>query len=799
MKQRCINYGTGSRGLRGSYGFLIGAFLLPFALSISAQTNQVVYDDALENGWQDWGWATINYANTSPVLSGSHSVSITMSAPWQGIQIWHPDQSSFPFSSISVWLNGGASGGQKLQVYGLLDVGNTNNFSPDEHYDLTPLPANTWQQYLVPLSSLGVANLTNFTGFVIQDSQGQSWPTFYMDNVSLTNSVTTSGSGGGGAGSGGTNATVTVQINGAYRHAINPQIYGVAFGSSSQLSDLNFTLNRSGGNNETRDNWQINAHNLDFDWYFESYPDSGSTVPGNTIDAFVNTSKQGGAKPLITLSMIGWMPFLGPGRAIQWSYSTNKYGPQKLSDPNRTDAGDGLSSTNDNKGITWNNPNDANFPTNVNFEQGLVQHLMSTWGASTNGGVAYYIMDNEHSIWFSTHQDVHPIGPTMQEIWTDMVTYASMVKSNDPNAVVLGPEEWGWNGYLYSGYDQQWSGANGDFNPSHYPDRQANGGWDYGPWLLHQFQQYANTNNGQRLLDYFTYHCYPQENNVSGDAVDMATELLRNQSTRVFWDTNYVDPSWINSKIELIPRMKTWVATNYPGTKIGITEYNWGAEGSMNGATAQADILGIFGSYGLDLATRWTVPATGTPTYLAMKMYRNYDGNKSVFGDTSVQTSVPNPDELNAFSAARSSDGSLTIMVINKDITNATPVSLDISNVTVTGSAQVWQLANGSISQLANTGVTNGVLNQMLPSQSVTLFVVPGVNFSIQVGASATPGNVQLLLNGQPNQSYVLQSSTNLSTWQAISTNTLAGNSFSFFIPTANTGGTFYRAALESP
>ena len=58
----------------------------------------------------------------------------------------------------------------------------------------------------------------------------------------------------------------------------------------------------------------------------------------------------------------------------------------------------------------------------------------------------------------------------------------------------------------------------------------------------------------------------------------------------------------------LIPRMKNWVATYYPGTKIGITEYNWGAEGHINGATAQADILGIFGREGLDLATRWTTP-----------------------------------------------------------------------------------------------------------------------------------------------------------------------------------------------
>jgi hypothetical protein len=795
MSKRYLKYRLGSRSARG---FCLAVLLFSLALVAVGQTNQIIYDDALENGWQNWGWAELNYANTSPVHSGSDSISITFNQAWDGIQIYHTDQNSTPYSAISFWLNGGmTSGGQKLQVYGLSDLGGTNNFANNLRYMLPPLPANGWQQFTVPLSSLGVANEANFTGFVIQDSQGQTWPTFYMDDVSLvTNAVSTSGGGNG------TNATVTVQINGALnRHAISPQIYGVAFATSNELADLNFTMNRMGGNNETRDNWQINAHNLDFDWYFESYPDNGvGTTPGATVDSFVANSKYNGAQPMITISMIGWMPYLGPGRSLLYSYSTNKYGPQKSTDPYNPAAGDGLSSTNGNQPITSNNPNDANFPTNALFEQGLVQHLMSQWGASTNGGVGYYFMDNEHSLWFSTHQDVHPVGPTMQEIYTDMVAYATMVKSNDPNALVLGPEEWGWPGYLYSGYDQQWSGKNNDYNTADYPDRTANGGWDYGPWLLHQFQQYQNTYH-ERLLDYFTYHCYPQEGSVSGTAVDTATELLRNQSTRVFWDTNYVDPSWINSVIALIPRMKSWVATNYPGTKVGITEYNWGAEPYMNGATAQADLMGIFGSQGLDLATRWTVPATNTPTYLAMKMYRNYDGNESVFGDTSIQTVVPNPDKLDAFSAVRSSDGALTIMVINKDITNATPVALDISNVTVTGSAQVWQLANGSISQLPNTGIANGVLSQTLPSQSITLFVLPGslTPFQLQVGTKVSSGQLQLMLNGQQSQSYVLQSSSNLVTWQPVATNQLAGGSTNITVGTTNSSLMFYRAATPTP
>ena len=172
-----------------------------------------------------------------------------------------------------------------------------------------------------------------------------------------------------------------------------------------------------------------------------------------------------------------------------------------------------------------------------------------------------------------------------------------MVKSNHPNAPAAGPEEWGWNGYLYSGYDQQWAGQHDDYNRAHFPDRGTNGDWDYMPWLLNQFHQH-DTNTGQRLLDYFTLHCYPEEGTF-GNAVDTATALLRNQSTRVFWDTNYVDPSWINSIIMLIPRMKNWVATYYPGIRLGSPNTTGAPKGTLTGQPRRRTFW-IFGGKGLD-------------------------------------------------------------------------------------------------------------------------------------------------------------------------------------------------------
>jgi hypothetical protein len=150
-----------------SLGAAVGGLALLLARDARAQAALPVYTDHLVNGFQDWGWATHDYANPSPVFTGTASVAVTFAAPYQGLQIYHPDMDSRLYSNLTFAINGGASGGQKLQVYGLLHVGTANNAGQGQYVSLGTLMTNTWQRFIVPLSSLGVANKTNFTGFVI--------------------------------------------------------------------------------------------------------------------------------------------------------------------------------------------------------------------------------------------------------------------------------------------------------------------------------------------------------------------------------------------------------------------------------------------------------------------------------------------------------------------------------------------------------------------------------------------------------------------------------------------------------
>jgi hypothetical protein len=146
-----------------------------------AQTNMTIYTDARVNGWSDGSYgSTVSYANTSPVNSGNDSVSVTITGAWGAFGLNHSSMTTTGFASVSFWLNGGAVGGQQLQMYGIL--GSTVQ-SPRPV--LTSPPAGAWQKYTVALSALGVANTNNFTGFVIQDHVGSAEPTFYVDDIQL--------------------------------------------------------------------------------------------------------------------------------------------------------------------------------------------------------------------------------------------------------------------------------------------------------------------------------------------------------------------------------------------------------------------------------------------------------------------------------------------------------------------------------------------------------------------------------------------------------------------------------------
>ena len=685
--------------------------ILPAGPAARAQ-DMAVYTDSLQNSWQNWSWATTNLSNTSPVHTGADSISITAGA-WAALYLHSNPIDTSPYTSLSFWINGGATGGQLLQVAA------DRNGSGQAGYQLNALTSG-WQEITIPLSSLGVASVTDFDGIYIQDRSGTSQPTFYLDDVTLV-----------GLPFGNVSIDAFSGI-----HPISPYIYGLNWASTAQIQDMNLKANRGGGNINSTYNWKNNAGNHSADWFFESLGGS-STVPGADEDSFVTSTKSVNAEPIVTIPTMGWVAKLGPNGEHLASFSVAKYGAQQSTDPWWPDAGNGVLANGN--AVTGNDPNDAYVPSDVNYVKPDLTRIVNKFGTAANGGVKFYILDNEVDAWHSTHRDAHPVGASIDEMLNYTKAYGAAVKAADPTAKVIGLEVWNWTGCFTSGYDAQHGQGT---------DRSSHGNMDVYPYILQQLNAYTQA-TGVRPLDYLSIHFYPQGNDASGDN-SVANQLLRNRATRQLWDRNYTSESWMNTKIYAIPHMKDWINTYYPGTKTAITEYSWGGDDTMNGATTMADELGIFGREGLDIATRWGAPAS--PSLEAFKLYTNYDGNKSTFGDTSVGATVLNPDNLSTFAALRSSDGALTIMVINKTLTGTTPVTLNISNFKGASTATVWQVSSPAIVRQPDVPVTSGVINLTVPASSITLFVVPGAAASLTSlspsSANAGSGSLTLTVNG---------------------------------------------------
>ncbi|HET7500961.1 MAG TPA: hypothetical protein VFK02_08165 [Kofleriaceae bacterium] len=162
---------------------LVFAVSAGLADTARAENDFTVYDDALRGSWENWSWASVDLASTAVVRSGTTSIAVNAS-PFSALWFRHVSFDSSGFGSVSFWINGGPTGGQRLHVASTL-----NDSGQPGGVDIPPLVANTWQQVTIPLASLGAANVPSFSGFWLQEWAGLTQPTYYVDDVSVTRSA----------------------------------------------------------------------------------------------------------------------------------------------------------------------------------------------------------------------------------------------------------------------------------------------------------------------------------------------------------------------------------------------------------------------------------------------------------------------------------------------------------------------------------------------------------------------------------------------------------------------------------
>lgn len=520
-------------------------------------------------------------------------------------------------------------------------------------------------------------------------------------------------------------------------HPISPYIYGTAAETASWQKTMGSTVSRWGGNQVSRYNWEAEGSNAGADWglclqpylnrnygAFSNVGYGSPNTPGFSLRDSVNTARSNDQAFLFTVPTIGWVAKDGNNNTCSTGVPGSDGNPlgSALNDEAAIQGYDPTSNRNltsiksqMRKGSAFAYPPNKN--DNIVYQDELINWVTGQVGQANNGGIKFYAFDNEFDLWSATHRDIHPAKVGYDALWSKYSTFANAIKDVDPSAMTTGPVNWGWISYWNAPLDE----------------RAAHGNLPLLKWFLRQAKN-AETQSGRRILDVLDVHYYPQAGQY-GDDTSTSMQSLRLRSTRELWDPTYTTESWQTCceggpQIQIIRRLKQWVAEEYPGTKIGITEWNWGAENHINGGLAIADILGIFGREDVYLANYWTTPPNNSPGYWAWRMYRNYDGNFSKFGDISINTTVPaaDIDKVSIYTSKDSSTGALKIMVINKQPSLAHDISLSLQNFNPSGPAQLYRYAQNDtskINKLTDVALTGATLNATVPAYSISLFIIP--------------------------------------------------------------------------
>jgi hypothetical protein len=465
---------------------------------------------------------------------------------------------------------------------------------------------------------------------------------------------------------------------------ISPLILGV---SPVELTSADFkaaglTLNSWGGNPATRYNYRIgHAWNNGADWEFRN---TNYGITGDAARTFLGVSQEAGVASRMVVPTLGWV--------------ANNDDTSTCSFP--TDGGCQPASEVGN----CRTPKARADPARANVES--TPEDVATWvrGLLADGySIQYVAMDNEPELWGDTHFDVHPECPTYEEILDKYLTYAAAIRAVAPDAKLTGPVMCCWYDY--------WKIA---------PGPAGGGTPDFLRWFLEQVKAHDDQ-TGQRSLDVVDVHFYPQTD-VYNDKVDADTSARRLRSTRALWDPTYIDESWIHEAINFIPRIKQTIAAAYPGTPLMISEWNFGAEETMNGALAIAEVLGVYGREGVEAAAYWRDPKVGSPGFLAFAMHGNYDGAGTRFGGRVVPILTADGSGVVAFAAHDANDGTLRIMLVNERDAAAT-LTVDILNFRPAASGRSFTLAPDKPDAIV-PGTFDPTAPVTLPPSSITVLDV---------------------------------------------------------------------------
>ena len=514
------------------------------------------------------------------------------------------------------------------------------------------------------------------------------------------------------ASEGGVEISINVKDEGK---EISPLIYGINTGAESKAKNGAKAL-RVGGNRMTAYNWENNysnagsdyKHNSD-DFWVGSFSGEERRIPGKVALEMSSKAKKNGIPyKLFTLQMQGYVSADGNGEV-----SEDEAAPSAR-----------FKEVKYRKEAPFSDMPDTE-DDYVYMDEYLNYLIKNLGNSGSETGIQAYALDNEPALWKGTHPRIQKNNTLCSELIEKSVELAGVVKEADANAEVFGPALYGYMAFVSLQDANDWKTIKKDNDYRWFID-----------YYLDEMRK-ASDAAGTRLLDVLDLHYYTEQKGACGERSCEHYDRddcirARFDSYRSLYDPDFKENSWIGDNgaefFPLLPNIQQSIDKYYPGTKIGFTEYNFGAGDHISGAIAEADALGTFAKYGVYFATIWQNDAKCDYQINTIRLFANYDGEGHGFGNRLLPAESSDKDMVSVYAAKDNEDnGRITVVLTNKNIHEATAVDIRLDSDAAYSSVKAYGLTGESVilKKYGEFGSIEGnVVSCKLPAMSVTELVI---------------------------------------------------------------------------
>jgi hypothetical protein len=732
-----------------------------FAGYALAQASLPIYTDHLVNSFQDWSWGARNLASTSLVHSGANSIGATFVA-WEGLSFHVSDLDTTHYDSLVFWASGGASGGQLINLYAELDSGGSLPV-----VSLAALPSsNAWQQFSVPLSSLGVDSKRDLTRFTFQLTSFGSTNAFYLDDIQLTAKAAPA------VVHLNVNAGSAVRFVDARWFGVNTAIWDGNLDTPETISLLRqagtLTLRCLGGSASDEYRWADNK-SLTNTWTWQSSFANLVHVATNVGAAVITTVNYGTGT---SNEAAAWVAYANASTTNTLSLGVDRFG------------------TNWHTAGYWASLRSA---TPLSSDDG--RNFLRI-GRTAPLAFKYWEIGNECYGTWETDSNSVPHDPyTYAARARDYMNWMRAVDATIKVGVVVAPGEGSYSN-----------------NASHFAVNRRTGSTNYGwtpilltnlaafgvkpDFLVHHsyapadcdalLMQFPGGINGwandaaslrQMLADYMggagaSVELCVTENNTSSSGkqlTSMVNGLYMAESFGQLMQTEF------NSFVWWDLRNSVWTSGN-----LDPTIYGWRLYGDEGIA---ADLTNFY------------------PTFYAAKMLQYFARPGDTVLDASSDYSL-----LSAY-AVRRAGGALTVLVINKDVASSFAGQISLNGFLVSSNAtmrsygvpqdEATRTNAPMAAQDIATNLFSGASSNFtysFPALSLTLFTLSPSAPQLAILPGVSASQVILQVQGQAGVRYVLQTSSDLFAWSDSSTNTLTANTWNLTNSISTGAKQFWRA-----